>query len=1214
MLPNRRVQVRVELDRKECLKFFLHLLVASSPRRCAHSLPSFVRSFARSFVPELVRVDQNSAFIRWSPAGVSLVGAADEVGQYDDANVVTSFLVQMQRVRDADFVGGDGAPGEGYGTDGTDGTDGRVLGDGQASRYRQSVSEGAWCTQYWGSETGLEVKGLRPGRCYAACVQCHPSVKDGAADVELQAPSEAVLFRTSASVPSAMLPPVMMEKGRTSLKLQLAEPEEHGGYPVTEYVVEGTGIGGVSSRDGSVPLEGAMREIYRGLGTSFVWDGLSPGMRYTVRAKAVNRAGAGAFSSTASFLTQCAPPDPPSGILCMPNGQDMITLQWEKPRGNGLDVSAYVVELGEADRSGSRSAWREVARVQTCSLALAKLRRGEEYRMRVCAENAEGRSAWSRGARYVVGGAIVCGSSGSGETSAYSSGELRNTASNASISASTRPGTPKNLRHERRKNSSVFLWDPTGPAVADQTFILEISEVDESKSAAHIWKVRYKSEEPRHEIHTLKSDLKYQVSVKACVNNANDSSYCKTILVDMEELTGKVKVPATPDDFTYVDGSRGAKLAWHLDPRDAADCIFELYVADTEDLSHKKNYVRKNAFTLLYRGEEMSYAIGDELVVGKHYTARVRSMRSGKTSEWSRDVAFERKPSGGSGKIAQLRVVDVHSTSASLEWALVLADEDRAQTATTAARDGISYAISLEVVDDGFHHDGSNERIVQTGVRDKHTVVDMLQPDSEYLVRVRATNRGTAHGPWSEPITIATAPAPLNPPELFVESKSQNDIVLSWTLPKDRKGRDVITSIHLQETKLGHFEKSAPRKSTLAPCSRFIATGLTVGSLYGFRIRLETVDGLGPWSRMLQVETEPGPPDKPHVPTTAPSGMGNAFKVNWRHPHDNGSSITDFELSLSRAGQADRIVYQGPDLTTRVQNLEFGTKYSVCVRASNSCGHGPWSDRAEIATLVKPPEPPERVSARIEDNHVLISWGHSRSSSSTPCVGYDIEVKGHSGDKYRSHHKSSMAVVARKTCNASLTSCTIPQPACSGEILIRIRSIGGQGSGHGPWSSPCVVVNPVPSPRGEAGGKLARTTSPTSKQMQAYTPEEMAAVHKSFNQAVAEGAFKEQDVDPMQKWLGIEPGSPGSSSKKYKRKAFQKTATAKIPRARFSLASLYQGTRFTPVGIFCGFFLCLMLMALYQTTMDIGNFGKPMRPTNRTYESTPRLQPSKAPG
>lgn len=1126
-------------------------------------------------VPEVVEIDATTVTVRWSPVEVSVQTTDEE--DVADSNFVISYLLQMQHVTAPD------SKDDGGEVQRAEEEAGGVI---QDADLLSRVSEEAWCMQYWGAATHVQVKGLRPGRYYAMCVQCNPSVINGSADVELLPPSRTLVFRSKSAVPSAMLPPVLLERNKTSLKLHLAEPDDQGRHPVTEYVVEGTVPTEMMDDFGSNANAHGMWEIYRGPKCTFVWDNLAPGMRYSARARAVNYIGEGAFSSSTSFLTQPSAPDAPSGILCLPTSPDTIVLRWDRPKANGADILSYTVELN--DRG---SQFRAIARIQVCSLVLDKLTTGQTYKIRVSAENSEGRSDWSPVAVYEVdGNGGMAGVHSGGHGSSDSLGLTMESGDSSLRSLSEdRPGTPTNLRHHRMKNSSVFSWEPRGPSLADQKFILEIAEVDENKNAAHIWKVRYKSDEPRHEIHTLKSDLRYQVAVKS-TSSLGDSSYCESIMIEMKELTGKVPVPIAPRNFAYVDWPGPARLSWHLDPKDAVDCIFELYVANTEDLGHKKKYIRKNAFNLLYRGDDMSHTFGEELTVGNHYTARVRSMRGGKTSEWSGDVGFEYKVVEKWTKITQVRAEKVAPTSTLLSWAHA---SDVGQPTANAAKESISYAISLEEVRDEFEDPGhpgcasctagnSALRIIHTKTRDGQATVGDLRPDFLYRVRVRE-QRGSSHGPWSEPITIETQPA-LLAPEMYVESKSKDAICLAWQLPANRKGRELATSVEIQETKLAHFAKASPRLFNLDACTSFIASGLTVGSLYGFRIRLHSSDVAGPWSRMLQVETEPGPPSKPQEPAPTPTGVSNAFKVSWRHPHDNGRPITNFELSLARAtsptGDLDPsnqtgvqylIVYQGPDLMARVQNLDFGTKYNVRVRAHNSCGHGPWSDPAAIETLEKPPEPPENISAEMKGDQVAITWEPARYAS-TLHTGYEVEVKGHGNHKYRSERKPSI-VVARKTCNASMASCAIPQPTPPGEISIRIRSIGSRGSGHGPWSSPCIIDT---SPQ--------RTTPPAS-------PKHAGLLSKrSSDNEVAE------------------PTSPNSSnSKKFKRRAFQKTATAKLPKTRFSLSNLFNRLRrVSRFDVFVLFFLCMMLMALYQTTMDVGFFGKPMR----TYRCVVLFAPS----
>jgi hypothetical protein len=1065
--------------------------------------------------PVVVQVNATTVYLQWSPAAVSVRGAEEGVL---DSNISLFYLLQMQHLACSTV-------------------ELHSMNDEDRLKF---VSDESWCMQYWGPANHVQVKGLRPGMFYALRVECHCSTENVEAEVEPHAPSETIIFQTEFTAPAAMLPPVLLVKGRNSLKLHLAKPEEDGGDPITEYIVEGTPP--PESEFDYLSNAQGLCEVYRGLERTFIWEGLTPGLRYYARAKAVNSHGEGTFSSMASFMTQATVPDAPREILVTSLPDDSAKLEWNVPKANGADILAYTVELD--DGSGQFSC---IAKVQLPSLMLSKLAPKTEYRIRVCAENSEGCGEWSHVARHLIAG------------------------NDANTCSTQKPGTPKHLRHERLKNSSIFRWDPQGAHIVRQKYILEISEVDKNKNAAHIWKVRYKSEEPQHEIHTLKSDLKYQISVKS-IADGGDSSYCRPIFINMKDITGKVQTPCTPRNFSYEEGRQGPALSWHLDPDEAVDCIFELYVAMTEDLGHKKNYVRKNAFNLLYRGDTMSHILGDDVVANKSYTARVRAMRSGKTSQWSEDLRFKKMDTSRLPKVLNLRLKQASSTSLDIVWEEVSHE--------LSSRECISYAICVQAVEIKSAHympgkatESRNLGVARECVQGAHASIDDLEPETEYRVRVRA-QRGTAHGQWSDTITIATLASHLNPPEIFVKSKSSEAVELAWKLPSGRTDLGLVKSVELQQTKLGEIERSPSQNIFLDPCSSFNVSGLSVGSHYGFRIRLGYKDGMGVWGSLIHVETDPGPPSTPDAPSIVSTGVSNSFKISWTHPHDNGCRITDFELAIAHdAMEGDdqggvmsttdpprqRVIYHGPDLTYRFHNLGFGSRYWVRVRASNHCGHGPWSSATLIETQAKPPGPPPAISARIDSNKIIISW-EAAHETSCECSGYDIEVKRHNNDKHRSERKSSMTLIARKSCNASMRVCSIPQPDIPGEISIRIRSIGAHGSGHGPWSPPYFFVNEVIGV--EEPKTLSRTTSPTSKVLGS-----MISKRNSSSE-------QEENMSPV---------SPNSAAKKHKRKPFQRSATAKPPKLRFTFSRLLSGrSHIARLDVFVFMFLCSLFLLLYQ--------------------------------
>ena len=213
-----------------------------------------------------------------------------------------------------------------------------------------------------------------------------------------------------------------------SLTLKWSDPEENGGHPVSEYVLEGTLPPKVQEAAQVQMNSQGMFEIYRGSGRMFTWGGLSPGHRYNVRVKAVNCLGDGAFSSIASFLTQPTVPDAPPRVSCTSTSADMLTIEWPQPLLHGSESTFYSIEIDDG-----YGKYRHVAKVQVCTLVLAKLKSDTEYKIRVCAENSEGCSPWSPVASY------------------------------RTISALEKPSTPRKLSHHRSVNASVFSLEPCSP-------------------------------------------------------------------------------------------------------------------------------------------------------------------------------------------------------------------------------------------------------------------------------------------------------------------------------------------------------------------------------------------------------------------------------------------------------------------------------------------------------------------------------------------------------------------------------------------------------------------------------------------------------------------------------------------------------------------------------------------------------------------------------
>jgi hypothetical protein len=157
--------------------------------------------------PALISVEPHSMSVQWNPASITVHSKEIRVVEY-----LAAYRLEMQQLDAAAAA----APG------------------GAAAAVRPD----RWSVQYAGPATYVQVKGLRAGRTYAVRVTCEPVVTDPDVVVRAAAASELVVVATPAIPPSAPHPLGLAVRQRNMLKFKWPEPEETGGRPVLEYVLE----------------------------------------------------------------------------------------------------------------------------------------------------------------------------------------------------------------------------------------------------------------------------------------------------------------------------------------------------------------------------------------------------------------------------------------------------------------------------------------------------------------------------------------------------------------------------------------------------------------------------------------------------------------------------------------------------------------------------------------------------------------------------------------------------------------------------------------------------------------------------------------------------------------------------------------------------------------------------------------------------------------
>ena len=259
-------------------------------------------------------------------------------------------------------------------------------------------------------------------------------------------------------------------------------------------------------------------------------------------------------------------------------------------------------------------------------------------------------------------------------------------------------------------------------------------------------------------------------------------------------------------------------------------------------------------------------------------------------------------------------------------------------------------------------------------------VISDLKPATSYRIRVKAQNRVQGYGPWSEWQTVTTSAAASTPPgeqtvagaPLQVElrqastKKTTTTITIYWDIPGSGDSRlvDYQVSYSAFEGDPG-FTNNVD--VTADPPVSHTIRGLTAGTFYWIRVRAQNLQGYGPWSVYLVVDTTatPGaPPAGPAIskmaePTVEPGDM--MLMVSWAEPASQ-KSITHYQVDYKTASAA-KWMAKAVNVTAleyTIDGLVNETPYLVRVRAVDSAGAmGEWSDSGSgTPTAMEKPEEP----------------------------------------------------------------------------------------------------------------------------------------------------------------------------------------------------------------------------------------------------------------
>lgn len=212
---------------------------------------------------------------------------------------------------------------------------------------------------------------------------------------------------------------------------------------------------------------------------------------------------------------------------------------------------------------------------------------------------------------------------------------------------------------------------------------------------------------------------------------------------------------------------------------------------------------------------------------------------------------------------------------------------------------------------------------------------------------------------------------PSMPTQLAGTVKSATEVSLSW---RDNASNESGYKIE-RRTANGSYAEVG---TAAANSTSFTNSGLTVGTLYTYRVMAYNSAGNSPYSNEFRIM-----PDI--APAAAPSNLAAAVQsptevnLTWQ---DNTSNETGFYIERRREGEVFKSVNTLPaNVTTFTDTgLMPGTAYYYKVAAYNFQGKSPYSNEVKVVTTAALPVPPVPGQAGPQANELRLYIGKSTYS------------------------------------------------------------------------------------------------------------------------------------------------------------------------------------------------------------------------------------------
>ncbi|GBL86951.1 Neogenin [Araneus ventricosus] len=255
----------------------------------------------------------------------------------------------------------------------------------------------------------------------------------------------------------------------------------------------------------------------------------------------------------------------------------------------------------------------------------------------------------------------------------------------------------------------------------------------------------------------------------------------------------------------------------------------------------------------------------------------------------------------------------------------------------------------------------SEEREVSTTETTSHTLRG-LRKFTDYNFWVAAFN-ANGQGLNSEEVTVKTlSDVPSDTPQnVTIEASSSSTVIVRWEPPPKESQNGVIVGY-----KIRYKLKGSRRGDTVTTDGNrrlYALTGLEKGAQYSIKISALTINGSGPATDWIVVDTYQNDLDESRVPDRPTSlrarPTADSIYVSWTPPRNQNIMIRGYTIGWG-IGFPDVYtkVLDGKQRYYNIENLQPSSEYVISLRAFNQVGDGiPIYET--VKTLIQAPaEPP----------------------------------------------------------------------------------------------------------------------------------------------------------------------------------------------------------------------------------------------------------------